>query len=333
MNVFYFLMLDKIAAARLTFQQLKIVSPETGDRFFEAYGPGNVLNFVERPYERFNDYEQLLNIIYSDDPIKYRKLHKGTPFFFLGWAAFDMQNYTKAVYYLDNAISEDIRSFPDKWEGTEGTNALKLFINEHSPIYRVIKNLREVLEEEITRFNSDTNNTLTIDDFVKHFVSNLLKIKKNKSSRSIVTALYTFIFEFQDRYKEVKLRSGSGGSIEPILTHLFKGGLIFESLLKQHYPTNDNGKPTRILSDIFSTSNFKNDFLQSVNQSSYLLKDIMKGIKTNDLQTAFDTTAQLRNTTGHNLVWDDIFDKSNNYKKLYDQIINAVFFVITKKYS
>ena len=95
MNVFYFLTLDKIAAARLTFQQLKILSPETGDRFFEAYGPGNVLNFADRPYERFNDYEQLLNITHSDDPIKYRKLHKGTPFFFLGWAAFDMQNYIK----------------------------------------------------------------------------------------------------------------------------------------------------------------------------------------------------------------------------------------------
>lgn len=333
MNVLYFLTLDKIATARLTFQQLKIVSPETGDRFFEAYGPGNVLNFVERPYERFNDYEQLLNIIYSDDPIKYRKLHKGTPFFFLGWAAFDMQNYIKAVYYLDNAISEDMRSFPDKWEGTEGTNALKLFLNEHSPVYRVIKNLREVLEGEIGRFNSNTNNTLTIDGFVQKFVSSLLKIQKNKSARSIITALYTFVFEFQDRYKEVKLRSSSAGSIEPLLTHLFKGGLVFESLLKQLYPVKDDRKPTVTLGDIFNTSNFKTDFLQSVNQRSFALKDILRGIKTNDLQTAFNTTAQLRNTTGHNLVWDDIFDQPNNYKKLYDQIMNAIFFILTKKYS
>lgn len=333
MNTFYFLALDKIAAARLIFQQLKIVNPETGDRFFEAYGPGNVLNFVDRPYERFNDYEQLLNILYSDDPFKYRKLHKGTPFFFLGWAAFDMQNYTKAVYYLDNAISEDMRSFPDKWEGTEGTNALKLFLNEHSPVYRVIKNLREVLEEEIKRFNSNTSNNLTIDGLVRNFVSNLLKIKKNKSARSIVTALYTFVFEFQDRYKEVKLRSGSGGSIEPVIAHLFKGGLIFESLLKQLYSTKSNGAPTETLGDIFSTSNFKNDLLRNVSQSSSALKDILKSIKTNDLQTAFNATAQLRNTTGHNLIWDDIFDQPNNYKKLYDQIMNAIFFVIVKKYS
>lgn len=332
MNTFYLLAPDKIASARLTFQQLKIINPDTGNRFFESFGPGMPIYQISQPYERFNDYEELLTFLHSDDSVKYRKLHKGTPFFFLGWAAFDMQNYTKAVYYLDNAISEDMRSFPDKWEGTEGTNALKLFLNEHSPVYRVIKNLREVLEEEIKRFNLNTNNTLTIDGLVNNFVSKLLKINQNKSARSIVTALYTFVFEFQDRHKEVKIRSGSGGSIEPVLTHLFKGGLIFESFLKQLYPTK-NGKPTQKLSDIFKTSNFKNDFLQSVNQSSSSLKDILKDIKSNDLQTAFNTTAQLRNTTGHNLVWDDIFDQPNNYKKLYDQIMNAIFFILAKKYS
>lgn len=333
MNTFYLLAPDKIAAARLTFQQLKIVNPDTGNRFFEAIGPGMPIYQVSQPYERFYDYEQLLNLLYSDDLIKYRKLHKGTPFFFLGWAAFDMQNYTKAVYYLDNAISEDMRSFPDKWEGTEGTNALKLFLNEHSPVFRVVKNLRDVLEAEIKRYNGDTKNTLTIEGFVQKFVISVLKVKKNRSARSIVTALYTFVFEFQDRYKEVKLRSGFGGSIEPVLIHLFKGGLLFESLLKQLYPNQDNGKPTKTLGDIFGTTNFKNDFLQTVNQKSFALKTILNDIKNNDLQTAFNTAARIRNTTGHNLVWDDIFDQPNNYKKLYDQTMNAIFFIVTKKYS
>lgn len=333
MNSFYLLAPDKIATARLTFQQLKIISPDTGNRFFESFGPGMPIYQISQPYERFHDYEQLLNIIYSDDPIKYRKLHKGTPFFFLGWAAFDMQNYTKAVYYLDNAISEDMRSFPDKWEGTEGTNALKLFLNEHSPVYRVIKDLREVLEVEIKRYNTDTKNTLAINSFIQKFVTSLLKIKKNKSARSIVTALYTFVFEFQDRYKEVKLRSGSGGSIEPVLIHLFKGGLLFESLLKQLYPNQSNGKPTETLGDIFKTANFKNAFLQTVNQRSFALRSILEDIKSNDMQTAFNTASRIRNTTGHNLVWDDIFGKPEDYKKLYDQTMNAIFFIITKKYS
>ncbi|PIY71493.1 hypothetical protein COY88_00005 [Candidatus Roizmanbacteria bacterium CG_4_10_14_0_8_um_filter_35_28] len=109
--------------------------------------------------------------------------------------------------------------------------------------------------------------------------------------------------------------------------------MLFESLLKQLYPNQDNGKPTKTLGDIFGTTNFKNDFLQTVNQKSFALKTILNDIKNNDLQTAFNTAARIRNTTGHNLVWDDIFDKHDNYKKLYDQTMNAIFFIVTKKYS
>ena len=73
--------------------------------------------------------------------------------------------------------------------------------------------------------------------------------------------------------------------------------------------------------------------MQTVNQKSFALKTILNDIKNNDLQTAFNTAARIRNTTGHNLVWDDIFDKHDNYKKLYDQTMNAIFFIVTKKYS
>jgi hypothetical protein len=32
------------------------------------------------------------------DVDKYRKMHKGTPFGFLSWLAFDMRNYEKAMF-------------------------------------------------------------------------------------------------------------------------------------------------------------------------------------------------------------------------------------------
>jgi len=323
---FYLLTTDRVALARLTFQQLKVINPETGDRLFEAFGTGMPVNQISQPFERFHDYEQLLNMFHSDDSAKYKKLHKGTAFFFLGWAAFDMRNYTKAVYYLDNAISEDIRNFPDKWEGMEGANALRLFLNDKSPIYRVVKELYERVDMEIKRFNKDTGSTLTIEDFINKFVIILQKSTGNKSTRSIVTALYTFLFEFEDRSKELKLRSGRGGSMEPILNHLFKGGLIFESLLKKLYPG------VKTLGGFNFNSTFTNDFCR-VSTSAHTLKVILNGINTNDLKTAFDTTAKLRNTSGHNLVWDDIFDKTSNYEVLYHQIVNAILFIVVKKYQ
>ena len=38
-----------------------------------------------------------------------KKIHKGTPCFFLGWTAFDLKNYETAVFFVDAAISENIR--------------------------------------------------------------------------------------------------------------------------------------------------------------------------------------------------------------------------------
>jgi hypothetical protein len=50
-----------------------------------------------------------------------------------------------------------------------------------------------------------------------------------------------------------------------------------------------------------------------------------------DARTAFSTAAKLRNTTGHNLVWDDIFSRPQEYKDLFQQVMNAIFFVVARK--
>lgn len=329
MKMFYFLTPEKLAAVRLSFQQLKITGPETGDRFFENFGPGNTIYLVDRPYERFSDYEQLLKILKDDDPQKYLEIHKGTPFYFLAWTAFDLRNYEKATFYMDAAISEDIRKSPQDWLGQPASNFLTLNSLSDQVAKRITEKLRGELKEEIDRFVNFSKSTLAIDNLVEKFAKVLVT---DTPKRSIITAFYSFILEFDDRYTELRLRSVGGGSIEPFLSHLFKGGLIVESLLKHLYPTKDDGKPTRTLGDVFHTSNFQYDFLPSVQTNSTSLVDILGGIQTDNLPTAFNTTSKLRNTTGHNLVWDDIFNNPENYKKLYEQIINTIFFVLDKKY-
>ena len=57
----------------------------------------------------------------------------------------------------------------------------------------------------------------------------------------------------------------------------------------------------------------------------------MQAIKDFSIETAFATTGKLRNTTGHNLVWDDIFDTPKNYVDLFDQEVNAILHVISQK--
>ena len=325
-----FLTDQKIAAARLAFRQMFIRGPEDGDRFFEAYGPGNTIEVIESPFERFEDYELLLRTLKTDDPDKYEEIHKGTPFYFMAWTAFDLQNYERAVFYMDAAISEDIRKDPTKWLENPGSKFLTLSSLDDQVAKRITEKLRNEIEKELNRFNTISKlEAITTEKLVEKFVKVLVQ---DKSKRSIITALYSFLLEYEDRFQELGLRSSEGGSIEPFLSHLFKGCQIFESLLKHLYPNKDNGQNTETLGDIFETNDFNSDFPNFVKTKSTSLNDICKDIKSEDIQTAFNTTYNLRNTTSHNLVWDDIFDDAGNYTKFYQQILNAVLFIIAKKY-
>jgi len=113
---------------------------------------------------------------------------------------------------------------------------------------------------------------------------------------------------------------------------LFSGCIIFESILKNLYPRKDDGSAARNLGNIFHTEAFGKDFIKGIQTTANSLQEILDGIQGNSMEIAFTTTAKLRNTTGHNLIWDNIFDSTNNFQKLVHQIINALFYVIEKKF-
>lgn len=328
----YFFSDQLINHARAIYKNLKITGYESGDAFFATFGPGNMIYFLDKPYERFSDYEALLSLLQQDDPIKYEAIHKGTPFYYLSWTAFDLRNYEKALFYIDAAISEDIRIAPKDWLDKPGAAFLTLKKPEIQVARRNIENTRELLQKELNRFNSISNQSpFDIESFVNRFVR-VLVLEQDVTRRTIVSAFYVFLLEFYDRYSELLLRSNRGGSIQPFIIHLFKGGLVFESLLKHLYPTMDNGKPPKTLSDIFKTTSFQNDFNVTVQTSSDTLQDIINGIQGNSMESAFTTTSKLRNTTGHNLVWDDIFNNPYHYEALFIQEMNAMLYIISVKF-
>jgi hypothetical protein len=300
-----------------------------GDWFFSTFGPGNVVNATDRPHERFTDYESLLKLLQERNNQKYDQIHKGTPFFFLSWLAFDLRNYEKALYYLDAAISEDIRNVKADWINRPAADLLKLSTGPHVA-ERVIRNIRELLTRQLDRFNSvSALGSFNLESFINKFVTNFMQ---NSSTRTIISSFYVFLLEDTERLVELRLKSTEGGSIGPIISHLFSGGLIFESLLKNLYPNKDNGAPVKTLVDVFCTNTFQADFGKGFQTSAISLQEILNGIVDNSMLTAFSTTAKVRNTTGHNLVWDNIFDSMENYKTIMNQIVNALLFVIERKF-
>jgi hypothetical protein len=404
----HFLKYPLVQHALEHFDKLDATDSQTGDRFFETFGAGNNFCAADKPFERFQDYEELLILLQKRNKKKYDQIHKGTPFFFLSWLAFDLRNYEKALFYMDAAISEDVRKDAGNWQNTPASQFLKLSaevragqyllmqsqINGASGIqqipsgtigatgplgseydsawlsgstgpidclqdhmnwagatgprmydqipqpltsssgsiddariprsvsnvaWRVIDQIRALLSQHMIRFNSISSlSPLCIEDFVIMFVE---KLMIHASSRTIISAFYVFLMEAEERMTELRLKSSQGSTLGPIIAHLFSGGLIFESLLKLLYPNDDGGQSIKVLGNIYQTHAFKADFGGSIHTTSSSLQDILDSAIDNSFITAFSTISKLRNTTGHNLIWDNVFESASNYEVL----VNCTF--------
>jgi hypothetical protein len=236
----YFLTDPLVQLALFYFDQLLTPAVEQEDSFFSTFGPGNLLQATDRPFERFRDYEDLLQMLQRRNPQKYERIHKGTPFFFLARTAFDIRNYEKTLYYLDAAISEDVRNFGNDWINRPGALLLRLTTRPHVA-ERVIRQIRQLLSDQISRFNGISSLApIRIDLFIDEFV---VRLMQTSSTRTIISAFYVFLFEATERLTELRLRSTQGSSLGPVIAHLFSGGLIFESLLKYLYPA--SGSPIK----------------------------------------------------------------------------------------
>lgn len=305
-----------------------------GDKFFGEYGPGTNYLSSNRPFERFSDYQTLLEQLQAIDKEKLARTHKGTPFYFLFWAAYDCRFYEKALFYLDAAISEDILVDPTGWDRRQAANYLWLKNTGETAAGRVVDHTKTLLQAQVDRFNRISGaNPVTLVDFVEKFVKKLVKNTtggrvESRAERVIATAFYTYLAESEERYNELKLRSRGGGSMELPLKHLFKGGLIFESLLKDCYPTHGKG----LLGQIINDPGFQRDFPGKFDTSATSLSDIL-GLTSSDTRlTAFEVTSKLRNTTGHNLVWDDVFANPEDFRRLVKQQVNAILYIAGAKF-
>jgi len=325
----YFLTDPLVQLALTYFDNLPTPDVQQEDVFFSTFGPGNILQATDRPFERFRDYEDLLQLLRDRNAQKYETMHKGTPFLFLAWTAFDIRNYEKTLYYLDAAISEDLRNAEDNWMNLPGALLLKLTTKPHVA-ERVIQRIRRLLSDQIQRFNAISGLApISIDTFIDKFVIRLMQIS---STRTIISAFYVFLLEATERQLELQLKSIKGSSLGPVIAHLFNGGLIFESVLKYLYTTKDKGDPVKTLGQVFQTSAFITDFGTGIKTSADSLQDILDSVTDNSVNTAFCTASKLRNTTGHNLVWDNIFATSSNYEILTNQVLNALLYLIERKF-
>jgi hypothetical protein len=260
-------------------------------------------------------------------------IHKGGLFYWMGLASYLIHDFTSAIFYIDAAVSEDIKNDNSnispahlflQLEGEDKRHFGKnLALDAESKVNKLIQQYNSRLVS-----SSDKANKLTIDD-VRNYLLRPLSQSTDPGKRSLATTFITFFIEFDFRYVQFQMRNEQGTN-ESLYLHLFKGCLLFESLLKNNKIHPVKGRTLKPVSKELSgylnlpkAFNISEDYLKDV----YLKDDIHD----DSISNAIITTGRLRNTLGHNIGWPDKMS-TPIYLKCFEQIAISCLHAISTLY-
>lgn len=301
---------------------------KTADDFFGKYGVGNS-SCIHKPIERQSIYEYLLLLLEKIDFEHYKAIHKGTPFYFIGWTAYQCRDFSKAMFYMDAALNEDLLL------GRELTAAISFFrlstdsfekrdLPAHCALIQRIEEALEIYKSE------NTKSSYSLTNLQQRFISKILITEAANSpesvsipSSSILTALYFFISEYECKRQQIQLRNSESGTCQPFINHLFDGARILESLLELKSKEKNLHKKIRSLKRLDVGS------LSCSNKSLRAAIDCQRENLTIQ-KYHFKRTCIIRNTTAHSLLWNEQFNSINEYESLFSSLIFSIFWTIEK---
>ena len=180
---------------------------------------------------------------------------RGNIFYFLGIAAFMSHDYQSAAFFFDTAASEDFKVRNAKRDNLPAHLFMCLDHLKPNQIAQVIveglvKKLTLLIDSYNTRQGASL---LSVPELREHFLRPQMRQRK-KQRRTLITTFISFLAEWDYRLQTIEI--STGGTKEPFFTHLFRGCLLFESLLKSSNVPPPKHKRTT-LSIYLNDPNFK----------------------------------------------------------------------------
>jgi hypothetical protein len=334
---------DRRRKADLTMQEKQFMTDEEAQALFlqvAQEGPGEANNFFNRFLGAFEEIEQrnfsgalsqgksfLMRNCLSVDPNAYETIHKGAAFYWLGTFAFRANDYESATFFYDAAVSEDLKAGADPTNNP--TPALRFIQIEDDPnflAHPLIKVVQAKVEEVISNYNGRPGRPsgiadITLVDIREKFLR--LAVSPGREGwRSLATAFISFFIEWHNRNELLDLRT-STGTAEPFFLHLFKGCVLFESLLKGN-PSQSPSTHSRTLRCVLNDLHVPLGIPSGINISETDFGTILANLAGVDdsIETAIQFTGKIRNTVGHNLGWVVQIDK-HQYHKLFRMVTSS----------
>ena len=264
------------------------------------------------------------------DSAAYEKIHKGNPYYFCAISAFFLRKYVNAVYFFDAAASEDIKNDPDK-----RTPAI-LFMemdgeDSHQNALQLTQLAGSILTEFIDQYNQMGGAIpITLVDIRTKLLTRA--VNDHQEWRTLSTSLISYLLEWSDLFVYQEIRT-LDGTWEPLFTHLFKGCVLFESLLKANpsvvNPGNTLGNILNQNSGIKKVLGIHRNIKMSDSKFNGVLGDLPS--LANNIETSIEMAARLRNTIGHSVVWATSIT-SAQYVKLVRIVMDAILHTISGLY-
>jgi hypothetical protein len=268
--------------------------------FFETHKP-----YMDRLQNGFYSIAVDVGIEFLTDtkqfaPDAYENASKGTPFYFLGIAAFLSHDFLTATFLFDAAASEDLRLAPDK-KDTPALLAMQLDGgNRNQTALPIVRGVVDKIEAAIASYKGRPGSKpLALSDVRQYFLTRFLTVT-DPHRRTMITTFISFFFEWEYRARLIEL--SQAGSREPFFMHLFRGCLLFESLLKENpkkKPTKDTLGPI-LTKDLFGELGIPSTLKISCPSFNTIIQSLQPN---QTMDKTIECTGKTRNTLGHNLAW------------------------------
>lgn len=317
-----------VADIVISYEEFKARYREAADNIGSVSGFWNTYNVDPHGMIRNRQYSALRDRLFgllrackSIDENNFNKIHKGHPYYFIGICSYFLNDYQTAIYFFDAAVTEDLSAGAHPQNNPKpSTRFLMLEGEENDQGAKVLTQIAQAkVERVLDYYNNEItiiarNTSLTLNDLRRGFLSQALTNQAKPELRTLLTSFITYFIEWDFRNEHFDYGVKQGTS-EPFFLHLFRGCLLFESLLKLN-PTAPpkNNTLGQILQEPMISSKLNIGHIQG---RKFDLGDVYKKLPNynRSIDESILIAYMARNTLGHNLGW-----KSNINQTQYCQM-------------
>ena len=278
----------------------------------------------------------LLYRCYSIDKVAFSKIHKGSAYYWIGMAAWLMQNHELATLFFDAAVSEDIRAGHNPVDNL--SPSLRYMLLDGESDQQAARDLVRANQAKMKELIDDYNTRLgrrpelpplTIENVRERFLKKSI-LPGGEALRSPASTLISFCMDWDLRNILFDIKPILG-TAEPFYLHLFKGCVLFESLLKGSLvnPPPIDCTLRNALQHLHVELGISNNITIGHTDFPTIIADLAKANES--IQTAIEFTGRVRNTLGHNLGWVVPLDKAQ-YSRLFRMVSSSCLHAISCLY-